>query len=336
MLQVGVMHMRLHPSKVSRMYEFAAVAKMEGVELFYFSPGKVNFETKTIRGYVYRNGSWKKKNFDFPKVVINMVAPITDKQSKIYYELRKCVIFTESSIGGKDSIHDILKDTKFKAYLPQTKVASNVTTVMKFLGKHKKIALKPMRGCKGVGVIFIEKNAGDYTVYDMELQYNQVDLKCYLKRLDLSKHVMQEFIVSETKDGLPVDYRIHTQKNGEGKHVLTTIYPRIACIKNKVTNYSQGGYTIDIDTFLNHQFNSRDKELKHMMEVIAIELSRTIDKYYDFSLNELGIDIGLTKDNKVYIYEVNWRPGAPVIFSGELNHAKNLIEYCKYKSKNLN
>ena len=56
MVTVGMLHFRKHPQKVKKAYACAAVSKMEGIEFFYFSPGNVRFEDKSIHGYIYEKG----------------------------------------------------------------------------------------------------------------------------------------------------------------------------------------------------------------------------------------------------------------------------------------
>ncbi|QVK21049.1 YheC/YheD family protein [Mycoplasmatota bacterium] len=333
---VGAMHMRAHPSKISRVYTFAAAAKMEGVEFFYFSPGKVDFISRTIEGFSYENGEWIKKTYPFPKVVINMFKPNTDKQNDIYLRLRDEISYLENPIGDKEDIHRIImEDTCFRGFLPKTKLASNISNVDEFLNKYKKIVLKPMSGCQGIGILFIEKKSKTYIIYENGSKFVVNSLEEPLKNIDLESYLIQQYIFSETSKGLPVDFRLHTQKNGEGKYILTTIYPRIANVKNKVTNYSQGGYTVDIESYLKGEYDEKWNAIFKYMKVFAIQLAEFINDYYGDDLNELGIDIGLDKNNKIYLYEINWRPGVPIIFRGELDHARNIIKYSEYKIKNF-
>ena len=46
--------------------------------------------------------------------------------------------------------------------------------------------------------------------------------------------------------------------------------------------------------------------------------------------DELGIDVGIDDKHKLWIYEVNWRPGSK---HRELEGAKNLVKYAEYLGK---
>lgn len=54
---------------------------------------------------------------------------------------------------------------------------------------------------------------------------------------------------------------------------------------------------------------------------------------YKKPLDELGIDIGIDQNRKLWIYEVNWRPG---YIYRELDAAMRLIPYTVYLAKNMN
>ena len=71
MVTVGMLHYRKHPEKVKKAYTCAAVAKMEGIEFYYFSPNSVRFEEQIIHGYVYENGNWIQKEMAFPDAIYN-------------------------------------------------------------------------------------------------------------------------------------------------------------------------------------------------------------------------------------------------------------------------
>jgi len=51
---------------------------------------------------------------------------------------------------------------------------------------------------------------------------------------------------------------------------------------------------------------------------------------YQQELDELGIDIGLDEKQKIWIYEINWRPGYPPSMNADLDIAKNIIGYAMF------
>ncbi len=51
-------------------------------------------------------------------------------------------------------------------------------------------------------------------------------------------------------------------------------------------------------------------------------------------IDEIGIDVGLDQNQKIWMYEVNWRPGCPPAFYLELDVVIHSIRYAMYLAKN--
>jgi len=51
------------------------------------------------------------------------------------------------------------------------------------------------------------------------------------------------------------------------------------------------------------------------------------------TIDELGIDVGLDDMHKIWIYEINWRPGCPPTFYLELDVVINTIRYAMFLVK---
>ncbi|XMB67240.1 YheC/YheD family protein [Mycoplasmatota bacterium zrk1] len=333
---IGVMHSRRDPNTVSKIYTLAAVAKLEGVDLFYFSPSQIDFTKKKIYGYYYEE-EWKQKEFPYPDIVINTSRMKTEKQKKNKLRLGKEVPFTESKIHNKEYINNLLqKHPVFKNYLPDSLVVKTIKQVIKFVDKHSKAVLKPSVGSKGKRVIFIIKEGNQYSIYQDGKEEIVRNLKHTLSRLDLTEYILQQFIVSETKAGLPADFRVHTQKDSSGKYVIVSVYPRISEKKYRVSNISQGGYSAHINYYLKNQFNDNWRVIYNKLKFLGLQISEYLDEHYNNKLNQLGVDICIDEDNKLNIIEVNWRPGLHVLFSSNVNHIKNLIKYCIYRVNKSN
>ena len=94
-----MLHHRADPNNVKKAYAYAAVAKAEGVNFFYFTPGKVNIKQQKILGKAYENGQWIEKEFPFPDVIYNASYPVSDKAEQIFDYLFDRIPFTSHSIG---------------------------------------------------------------------------------------------------------------------------------------------------------------------------------------------------------------------------------------------
>ncbi|GIO25392.1 YheC/YheD family endospore coat-associated protein [Ornithinibacillus bavariensis] len=337
MITIGMLHYRKDPQTVFKTYAYAAAAKMEGVDFFYFSPGKVDLNRRRINGLFYENGVWVERKTRYPDVIYNAGGTLTANQDRIVDALEKEIPFTSHPIGDKMSVYYRIKKGKiFENYLIPSEEFEEVNLALSYIDKYNAIIVKPLSGAKGEGVHYIEKIQDEYLLIDSGTKHvlSEGQLENWLDDILLEDrtYLVQPFIQSKTKQGQSYDIRLHVQKNGEGKWTLTTMYPRIAS-KGIVSNVSSGGYTSVITSFLQEQFDEDYYDIKRYLEVFAVQFSTHFDSLYDQPLDELGIDIGIDQHNKIWIYEVNWRPGQPILFYLEMDVAKRMIQYATYLAK---
>jgi hypothetical protein len=335
MTTLGMLHYRKDPRKVFKTYMYAAAAKMEGVNFFYFTPGAVNLEKRLINGLFYENGEWIKREVGYPDIVFNAGGTITSKQDEIVDALAKEVPFTSHSIGDKMNVyHCIKKSGRFTQYLIPSEKLERIQTAFSYLANYTSIIIKPVSGAKGEGVIFVEKKDTNFSlkVNKFEHHFSKEELEYWICELLLQDetYLIQPFIRSKTKSGLSFDFRLHVQKDRHGKWVITTAFPRIVDKGGIVSNLNNGGFAAPLTEFLKRQYDENYYNIKRYLEVFAVQFSTHFDSLYNERLDELGIDVGLDENQKIWIYEVNWRPGTPVLFGLEMDIARRTIEYAVY------
>lgn len=328
-----MLHYRKNPTNVRKAYAYAAVAKMEGIPFYYFSFNNVDFNNMKINGWVYHHGEWAQKVMEFPTVIINSCNPKTKKQSEIMKKLKEYAVFTSYPVGNKLKVYKkVLKAKEFSSYLiPSTKLNKPDQTIS-FLNDHSKGVLKPLKGNQGKNVLFIEKlNISEqYKIMDGQFikEFNQKEMEVFIGRLILKQgYLLQPFIECRTKAGLTYDFRLHLQKNGRGLWEITLIYPRISGNSKLISNISSGGYRGDLEPFLIEEFGEESERIKGVLENFALSFSAHFDTLYEHSFDEIGIDVGIDREQRLWIFEVNWRPGCK---HREFEVARRLIPYCKF------
>ncbi|KHF39871.1 YheC/YheD family endospore coat-associated protein [Halalkalibacter okhensis] len=333
MVTVGMLSHRKDPKMVYKSYAYAAAAKMEGVEFYFFSPGRVHFDTGTIEGWVYESGQWIQKINPFPDVIYNASSAQTEKQEEIVKRLGKIIPFTSHPIGSKWDVFQRLKEAKtFAQYLIPSIEVKKAQEVIEFLRHYKDIVLKPFFGHQGQNIIHVMKNDKSYLIErdKNNTVMNVEEFTDFINSIiEKMTYLAQAYIDSKTKSDLATHFRLHVQKDGEGKWNLATIFP---CVVEKgiVANISNGGYTMVFEDFLKQEFNYEYFNIKRYLEHFSVEFSKHFDSLHQNKLDELGIDVGLDKNQKIWIFEVNWRPGTPPTFSLELDVAKQMIRYARY------
>ena len=342
MTLIGMLHHREDPRNVKKAYAYSAVAKTEGVDFFYFTPGKVNIEKQTILGKVYENGEWIEKEQPFPNVIYNASPPVSEKAEQIYDYLSDRIPFTSHSIGDKLSVYNrILQAKEFEQYLIPFYKLTDVQMFLDLIKRYKKVIIKPLSGHQGGGIVFFEEFKKEHYKINEAGVISFINEKELVDMLSHKIHeqefLIQQFISSQTKSGHVFDFRLHVQKNGEGKWAITAIYPRIGRQGSITSNMGSGGYSCYLDVFLKTEFDDSWYNIQRYLERFAIMFSNHFDSLYDSkSLDELGIDVGIDENQKLWLFEVNWRPGPPNIFNLELDVAKNTILYAKYLAEKTN
>ncbi|MGL4337434.1 MAG: YheC/YheD family protein [Turicibacter sp.] len=345
MFLIGLLHHRKDPLTVKKSYFLARAAQELGAELLFFSPKRVNFETREIRGYVLYGDEWRKVNRPFPDVIMNVGSPAKLAISQdIVNRLKREIPFTSFPIGNKMAVYHRLEKAKlFSKYVIPSKNIYNTEDLIYFLDQYPKVVFKPIDGHQGDGVTFIEQQQGRYIMekYKKQYAYSPDEFRRTIyETLSSKQWLAQPYINSRTREGNSFDLRLHMVKNGEGKWIVAVIYARISLSNSIVTNIHRGGKTVPIDLFLRQEFPNEDIQMKQKLESFALNLSNHLDdlqrKKGAHVFDELGIDVGIDEKNQIWLYEVNWRPGFQRSSYGKIGIERNLIAYAIYLAQKKN
>ena len=331
MVLVGMLHYRDNPDTVKKAYPFAAVAKMEGIDFIYFTYNDVDFDKKIVNGQVYKQGKWREKKTAIPAVIINSCNPKNNKQAMVMKRLKKYAMFTSYPVGNKIKVYRKVKKAKlFAEYLIPSSVLNEANDLFLLLEAYPAAVIKPLTGNHGKRIFFIKKADDRYQWTDgsnVHFFKKAESTTVILQVIANQKYLLQPFIECKTKSGLTYDFRLHVQKNGIGEWEITLIYPRISGTSKMVSNISSGGYRGELEPFLKEEFGDDSLKIKRTLEEFALTFADHFESLYSHPFDELGIDIGLDQQQKLWIFEVNWRPGSK---NREFEVAKRLIPYCNF------
>jgi len=335
---IGYMHYRKSPVELNRAYAFAAAALAEGAEILYFSPGAVDFELGTIKGYQYGDGEWKSTLSRFPDVIYNTNSFSQEKQEKAVRLLQEKIPFTSYSIGSKETVYrNLVEYEQYADYLVPSEKVLSAEHLFAFLEKYGEVVFKPSRGHQGIDVYHIRREDDTFRILlgGEETGCDAAETTEFIQsKLEQDDYIVQPYINCRTKTGVPYDLRLHVQKGRDGKWVNPIIYPRISSNDSIVCNIAQGGYTSDLTGFLKREFGAQHYDIRKYVELFSLQLAAHMDEIqkerYGEELNELGIDIGLDEAQKIFVYEVNWRPGHPPFTNINLSVVKHTIQYAMY------
>src|SRR5699024_7867830 len=209
-------------------------------------------------------------------------------------------------------IYEILrKSTEFQTYLIPYIEVSERQDVLGYLNKYKNIVCKANSGSFGLNVYFI-KDLEEYIEVKLHKQVFKYTKDEFIEFVDntfiqtKSKYVIQPYIQSRTNDGNPFDLRVHLMKDRNGKWSIVRIYPRIGARNSIISNLHLGGSTCDLTTFLTKHITIKDrKTFTKSLRTFALKFADFMEKDQEDHFSELGLDIAVDENEKLWLFEVN-------------------------------
>lgn len=183
----------------------------------------------------------------------------------------------------------------------------------------------------GKGKIFLKSIDELRNYYDENFAQNKKE------KFTSGKNILQPYLVSRTKCGLPFDFRIHATRASEGKFKIFS-YARVnSSNKSIASNIGQGGgYARSGYDFLRDEFGEDYKTLYSKIMNLGRTLPDYVQSFFKKTIFAIGIDIGIQRigDSYVFkIFEINITGPHPVSIETEL--AFTHLEYIQYLGKQL-
>ncbi|MFD0692479.1 YheC/YheD family protein [Paenibacillus sp. GCM10027628] len=349
---LGIMVTELNrklPFANSTFYEhLTRVGAKEGLDVFVFSPNRIDWVEHTVTGYTYvqQNNEWITSRFPLPALIYDRCF-FNNKASYLQYRYHVSKLHDEPGIRflgyglrGKWEVQRILqKDDVLRPYLPETRVLGSGPELHKWLNENSDVFLKPQGGSQGKGALHIQKvvspTEGRLFVVKGRNAHN-MPIHRQFRRFEICWHwlrsfignrpyLMQQYLALRSMEGMAYDVRSLVQKNGRGLWENTGMAVRIGEPGSITSNLHGGGSAEQVSTFLRQQFGEIKAE--SLMATIAT-LSRlipTVLETYHGRLAELGIDVGIDTSGHIWILEVNSKPGRTIFV-----HTRD--EEARYKS----
>ncbi len=323
--------------------QLARIAKEHQLEILVFDPKQINWINRTVEGWQLKAGKWERNLRPLPLVIYDRCYYVSAQHFLAYrsHILRihhdHKVRFLGRALGGKYQTYQMLKqDPKIAEYLPETKLYEQPKQVISELKGNPHLCIKPNGGSHGIGVVSIHHSANGFllkgrtklnTPFKKRLQ-TETQLTRWLKTfIQGTRYLIQPYLFLSTHDEQPFDLRILVQKNGKQSWETTGMAVRIGNTKSITSNLHGGGNATKLDPFLQRNYPEElIHEIKEQIEHLAKIVPTHIEIHHG-PLVELGIDVGIDRDGKVWIIEVNSKPGRSVfIRTGEIETRKRSME----------
>ncbi|MNI64264.1 Endospore coat-associated protein YheD [compost metagenome] len=158
-------------------------------------------------------------------------------------------------------------------------------------------------------------------------------------RVNLQHYVVQQGIRLIELDGCPLDFRFHMTKNGQNQWVAAGIGAKKAGRGSVTTHIRNGGQLLTPEQALTRVFGaSKAETMLQSAKEAAVRLSEAIERRYNHPLGELGFDLGIDQNDRVWMFEANAKPGRSIFKHPALKASgkatlTHLFNHCLYLSR---
>ncbi|EJR46391.1 hypothetical protein IIM_04802 [Bacillus cereus VD107] len=244
--------------------------------------------------------------------------------------------------GNKLKMYDFFKNDHYLSrFIPETKEINDENTLFSFLNMYRHVILKPISGSLGRGIMkLVINNDNQYTLQyaNKTFQFiNQSQLLTFLKQKMKSKpYIIQQCIqLAKVKDS-PFDFRVIVQQESNNCiWKVNGVYAKVAFDGYFTTNLAKKGKAITINQAMSNS-NLKEKNLKEILKTINIIALRVAQKLKKISPDHRiwGLDMGIDSNGKLWIIEVNSKPG--IVGFKRLEDQSMYHTIREYKKLNVN
>lgn len=318
---LGIMTDRFRPQSAT-LRRLSVHARKESFGcIVVFTPSEVDLKRRRIEGYARIRRRWKRVLIRFPAIVHD-IGYYADKYTisqvkRIKY--RSPLRFTGYGIGNKAEVDAALRQHPhiLEHLIPSVPLA-NLERALPFLHECERVMVKPLNGCKGRGIKRVSINNGIAIIEE-----NGKDpLICSPDNLSRlwrqwsrqGRYMVQKWIDITSPDGRPHDIRVVVHKNGSGEWQLGGLGIRKGA-KGKITsNVQSGGKVLPFIEHLTARFGEAEAvAMAERCERLAKTVAEHMEAVRQRRLIELGLDLGIDAASRLWLIEVNIKPGRMTI-----------------------
>lgn len=206
----------------------------------------------------------------------------------------------------------LLKNERLKTHIPESRKYQK-QTVLSMLKRYPFVFLKPDIGGGGKGAIKLIESGDEVKCQTLNkkkiLPIDEVFAWIEEQMLPGRTYMAQQGIEMAQVDGRNVDFRVHLQKP-RSRWLVTGFCAKLAVPGSLVTNRCRGGLPLEAKEALKRiSYNDQEKEksLKEEIYSVSKEIAKTLNKRFT-GLKELGVDLTVDRNGKIWVFEVNTCP----------------------------
>jgi hypothetical protein len=338
-------------------YRDLAVTGMEvHLQIIVFSPRDINWQQGTVQAHHYDldSDSWCCSKHALPEVIYDRFfadsyAARDDYRMTMRHirDSPKCQLLN-GLLPDKWTINRLLSHDKYlQPYLPNTSLLESWQQLERWLEQSHQVIIKPRASSQGrcvlhiidqhlgeAGITLNGRDAHNQPIHHRFTSFSQ--LKAWLAPfINHREFIIQSYYSLQSTQCFPYDVRALVQRTGTGHSKLTGMAVRQGLVGNVTSNLHGGGTSYAIAPYLCREFgNITAQQLITRLKKVVIRITRFLESRFSRIL-ELGIDIGIDRDSRLWILEINAKPGRKAFYtlddkSTYRQSVSDLIAYASY------
>lgn len=293
-------------------------ARSERVEPFCFRIGDVDWKRRAVIGYRPGATGWQRWTYPLPHVIYDRSCGRWAAENKGAFFRRMARLGTvafNGAVGYKWTLHQRLwRFPRLRPHIPPTRLTRRPGTVLSLVARWGGVFVKPSEGHKGQGIVRVRKlPSGRYLLTrsthpnDYEVGRKQLTrlLAALFRR---APYLAQREIRLARLDGAVWDVRALVGRDATGEWYVAGLAARLGKPHRIVSNLHQGAKPTPLAPILEALFPNRAAALLDEIRTISLQVARAVQSFAPRA-GELGIDLGVDLEGKVWLIEVNPKPG---------------------------
>ncbi|MTI81690.1 MAG: YheC/YheD family protein [Firmicutes bacterium] len=358
-VNIGSLNSLMKGTPYKRLLELIKASKEENAIVYFMSIRSINWPEMRISAYSYNfnDNLWELKKFPFPDVIYDRGGGFLPNQMPVAKYIRHqfdnvetLIKFNSQHYFNKWEVYQRLASyEEIVSYLPDTLYCTNtndgsIGNIMAMLNKYNTVYLKAILGSNGKQVIRLMKVHCGYEINYFKNKPVTENLSTIEEAVNRAKELLSStsYIVQQGIDVLQykernIDMRALMQRNRKGQWQIVAVPVRIAAKNCSITSTSAGSSCYLFEEALINLFDYSVKDITKLKNEITRLLYTTVQaieaEYGTFG--ELGIDIAIDNNGKLWFIECNAKPGKDTIFlsKNEEAYKKSFrlpIQYSQY------
>lgn len=310
-----------------------SVKKSVGALPFIFGEQHIDWDQGLINGYFYHENKWKIIPIPFPNVIYDRLPNRKSERNpllkKVKDRLQKEYLipwYNPGFFNKLDIYERIQQEQSVAKYLPETHPFTSFSSIETMLTNYGHVYFKPIHGSLGLGVhqIIYDKFQNDYFCRYQDTEgVNRLRKFSSLEGLfhtvfanrSLENMIVQQGIHLLKDNNHPIDFRIHTNKDGQGEWYVTALAAKIAGPGSVTTHVRNGGEIKTLEEIFSQQ---ESEDYSNKLTEAALLLSKALERNMEGIIGEIGFDLGIDRQGQVWLFEANSKPGRSIFTHPEL------------------